>query len=143
MRNALVLSTGILITSIFMGCNRQGRIPYASPAEPMVEQIIASLDDLTEVFRSVKDQDSAAAAAPRLRKIVESMAELQERVDDIRLSKEQDEQLRRKYEPRIQAATARLLNESMRLAELTGNDAFKTFAEKLRDSSSPNTKPRG
>jgi hypothetical protein len=89
--------------------------------EGTMQKMLGQLNELSSVLEGVKDEASAKAAKPKLQKIGAEMQELKKQVDAMKKpTKEEEDALKKKYEPQMKDAVAKLMKESMRVAMVPG-----------------------
>jgi hypothetical protein len=92
--------------------------------EQLTEELIATLKSTTEVLATIKDEESAKAAAPKLRKIGGELRRLLKKGQDLGPpSKKQKEELKKKYRKDMEAAQERLREQLKRVQSVAGGKA--------------------
>jgi hypothetical protein len=106
---ALVLVS--LCALIITGCD--SKPTYDS----VMEDSLAAMEDSTAILATVKDEASANAAKPKLKEIGDRMKTLKAQQEKIgKPSKEEEAELKKKYEERMTKAFGAMLKETMRLS---------------------------
>ncbi len=99
--------TGLMFACVLMsasGCSGGG---YAK-AEPATKQMIAAMNDISEAMESVKDKESAKAAAPKIEAAVDKMKEAKKTLETVKGTKADEEKLNKEYLPKIAEVTTRM-----------------------------------
>jgi hypothetical protein len=97
---ALVLAAGL------SGCGD-------SSAESAMKDMIAALNGLAESLESVKDDASADAALPQIRKAAQRVAAAAEKLQNQKVTQDEEKRLGEKYKKELAKAQERLMRASM------------------------------
>jgi hypothetical protein len=77
-------------------------------AEESIRQMVDALSDLATILSSVKDEVTADAALPRLKKAARQLRQLEKERRALHLSRQEEDRLREKYQKEIEAAVSKL-----------------------------------
>jgi uncharacterized protein YicC (UPF0701 family) len=84
--------------------------------DSLMGKMVSTMEQTADVLESIKDEESAKAAEPKLKKLGERMESLKEQVDEMDdPSPEVEKQLKEKYEKRVKEALGKLMREGMRI----------------------------
>ena len=112
-------STGVCLALILAVSGCGGSSKHEKVIKGMVEQMNA----LADALENVKDKDSAKAAAAKINKICDKMAELGKEAEGLpKLSKSEDEKLKSKYEPELKKAGERMQKVAVEAGIKSGGD---------------------
>jgi hypothetical protein len=94
-----------------------------SAHESVIRGVISCMSDLADALESVKDKDSAKAAAPKINKICDRMEELAKKGKSLgEPPTAEAERLEKKYKPELEKQMKRLVAAQMKVALAGGND---------------------
>lgn len=97
------------------------RAAQDTPHEKALKQAVDSLDKIVATLKTIKDEDSAGAAKPELRKsaatFVDALAK-GEKLDPP--EKDEKERLKKLYKPKIEEALSKIMADSRRVLEIPG-----------------------
>ncbi len=111
------LASAALAAILLAGC-------ASDDAESMVKQTIAALDETAQVMATVKDEETAKAAVPRLKALAERRRKIEEKVATVKTPPPAEQaELQKKYAARLTEATTRLVQEAMRVSQVPGGKA--------------------
>ena len=111
------LASAALAALLVAGC-------ASDDAESMVKQTIAALDETAQVMATVKDEESAKAAVPRLKALAERRRKIEEKMTAVKTPPPAEQaELQKKYAQPLSAATTRLMQEAMRVSNVPGGRA--------------------
>ena len=103
------LATVLITCALLAGCGGDSH-------EAVMDDMIAQMNKVTAVLKTVKDEASAEAAKPKLEAIGKDMKKLKERADKLGdPAKEKEEALKTKYEEKMKEAMTGLMQEMMRI----------------------------
>ena len=119
MRRATLAGSSLLLMSAWI---------VAGPAaggEPMladiVKEVLETLDKITTTLKTVKDEQTAKAAVPDLRKGVARFKELRNKADKAKPpSKEENARLKKEYKDKIENTHKKLFAEIARVKKTPG-----------------------
>lgn len=102
--------TMVLAGAFFLGgCSRSH--------EDVMDDMVETMEETANTLESVKDKDSANAAAGKLDKLAERMNELSKEAEDMEDPDEATEkELKAKYEERMSKAAEKMMSNLMRIA---------------------------
>lgn len=101
-----------------------------SKQESVIKSLISNLEEMASVLESVKDESSAQAAAPRIVTISGNLLEQQKAMKEMKVAKVEDARLKKKYEEKLRAVTARLGTAGFQAGVKGGRDP--TFREAIK-----------
>jgi predicted nucleic acid-binding Zn-ribbon protein len=103
--------------------------------EAMMKDMIKAMNELADVLESIKDEATAKAAEPKLKALGTRIQEMKKKADALGgLPKDKDEELRKKYEPEMNAAVGRIMAASQKAASVPEaqaalQEAFKSMGQ--------------
>lgn len=84
--------------------------------ESLMKGMIGKMNDLTAALKTVTDEASSKAAAPKVKSIATDMQELQKKAEALgKPSADEDKRLQEKYEKQLQEAMGGFMGEAMRI----------------------------
>src|SRR5206468_217056 len=84
--------------------------------ETLTKDMVGKMQDMANTLKTVKDKDSANAAAPKVKGIAADMKELKKQADALgKPSAETDKKIRNDYEKPMMDALGDLMREGMRI----------------------------
>jgi hypothetical protein len=84
--------------------------------ETLAKNMTGKFQDMANVLKTVKDKDSANAAAPKVKGIVADMKEIKKEADALgKPSAETDKKIKADYEKPIMDAVGEIMKEGMRI----------------------------
>lgn len=103
-----------------------------SKHESIIKSLISNMEEMASVLESVKDESSAQAAAPRIVTISGKLSEQQKAMKEMKVAKVEDERLKKKYEEKLRAVTARLGTAGFNAGVKGGRDpSFRDAIRKM------------
>ena len=99
-----------------------------SKAEDATKEMLGLLNDISATLESVKDRESARAAAPKLESLVDRTQEVQNRALAIKGTKADQERLEKAYKAKVEEAKNRLKNAVMSAVAKAGAEPSFTAA---------------
>jgi hypothetical protein len=103
MRQSILLATGLVVACAAGGCGG------VREHEAVLEDMLRTITDLSDVLEKVEDKESAREAAVKVNRICERLEELSKRAAALpKLSKAEDEKLVKKLKPEIERTTKRM-----------------------------------
>ncbi|NDH05974.1 hypothetical protein EBX93_08615 [bacterium] len=104
-----------------------------SKHESVIKSLISNLEEMASVLESVQDESSAQAAAPRITTISGKLVEQQKAMKEMKVAKVEDERLKKKYEEKLRAVTARLRTAGMNAGFKGAKDpSFRDAIKKMQ-----------
>lgn len=102
-----VVVVGLFVVGLVFAIRNTGS-SYAQH-EKVTEELVGQMEELASAMESVKDRESAGAAATRIIAICDKLDDLAKRAKKLpKITKRDDEKLRDKYMPRLEAVSARI-----------------------------------
>ena len=95
---AMVFGAFFLINSGHLG----------SKSESLIQNLISNMNELAGVLESVKDENSATAAAPQIASIATKLNDLGKSIKEMKVGKIEDDRLKKKYEDKLKSVGERL-----------------------------------
>jgi hypothetical protein len=128
MKKALIWGAGLAL--LVVACSKGSNSP-----EGMMQETLGLMNDMTSTLASIKDEASAKAAIPKLQELANKGEDIKKRAEAMKtsnkLTKEDEEALKKKYEPQLKEATEKLMKETFRVATVPGAaDAMKAMQPK-------------
>src|SRR5262249_34209802 len=124
MKKALIWGTGLAFVLV-AACSSSN-----SP-DGIMKDTLAMMNDMTSVLASIKDEASAKAASQKLQDRGKKGEEIKKRGEALKIQKDQEESLKKKYEPQLKEATEKLMKETFRVATVPGAaEAMKAMQPK-------------
>src|SRR5262249_30358963 len=100
-----------------------GQVGELARFEPVVKGMLDQMNALATAYESVKDKNSAKAAAARINQICDRLSDLARQAKALGSpSPTVDDQLQKKYEPELKKAEARLQKAATQAGLLSGGD---------------------
>lgn len=125
------LGGGVLF--LLLGLNLP--VPAQGPRfEEVVKDMLGTMEKLTGVLGTIKDEDTAKAAKPDLRQIAGRWQELRKKAETMKPpSKEEKERLEKEYKEKLQTAQRKLFAEIARVNGVAGGkDALQEISTILK-----------
>ena len=125
MKKALIWGAGLAL--LVVACSSSN-----SP-EGIMKDTLGMMNDMTSALASIKDEASAKAAIPKLEELAKKGEDIKKRAEELKtkLTKEDEEALKKKYEPQLKEATEKLMKETFRVATVPGAaEAMKAMQPK-------------
>lgn len=106
-----------------------------SAFEEVVKEMLASMEKLTAVLETIKDEETAKAARPELRQAAGRWQELRKKADNLKPpSKEEKDRLEKEYKEKMQVALRKFLGHSKRVENVPGGkEALQDIAAILKN----------
>ncbi len=112
----------------FSGCGG------SSNAEDATKQMLSAMNDISGALESVKDKETAKAAAPKLEAAVARLQEVKKKAEGIKTTKAEDEKLQKEYMPKILEATTRMQTAGLNAGLKCGAEpTFMKAIEKMKN----------
>jgi hypothetical protein len=120
---AILASTALLALT-------QAQQPEPTPYEKILKDMLGTVDDITKTLTTIKDEESADAARPDLRKAADKLKALRKQADGLKQpEKDEKDRLELLYRTRFDVALKKLRSESNRVKAVPGGDeAVKEIA---------------
>jgi hypothetical protein len=120
------LGVALLALSAF-GC---GNDAYEKNDKTMGE-MVAAMKDMEEAFKSVKDQDSAKAAAVKIEKVCDDMDAIAKKVETLpKITKSESDKLEAKYKGEMEAIGGRMKDVAVEAGKNSGGE--ESFMKALK-----------
>ena len=125
------LILGASLALLFVACSKGG----GNSPDGIMQDTLGLMNDMTATLATIKDEASAKAAIPKLQDLANKGEEIKKRAEAMKtankLSKDDEEALKKKYEPQLKEATEKLMKETFRVATVPGAaDAMKAMQPK-------------
>jgi len=120
MKPTVLFGAGLLLLS--------GLLAVASPAgeqahERIVKEMLETMEQITKVLTGITNQDSAAAAAPNLKKAAEKMLQLRMEAAELKQpDKAEKDRLAKEYAPKMELAVKEMRKQTIRVKGIPGGD---------------------
>ena len=93
----------------------------ASPYEGVIKEMIAALDNLTGVLGTIKDEPSAKAARPDLKKVADQLNGIKKKAEGLKQpEKAEKDRLDKEYKAKLDASVRKLVAEVARVKGVPG-----------------------
>jgi hypothetical protein len=120
MRTARVLGAALLLGAGAALCGGQ-EVNQVAELEAVFKEMIAQVNRITEALRSVKDEETAEAARPILKKSAAGLKEVEKRSAALqKIPKVERDRVSRKYGDEVRSAVTRLTREVARVRDVPG-----------------------
>jgi hypothetical protein len=119
---------GILLLAMSgMAVLGQGDAKQSSSYESVIKDMLAALNGLTDVLGTIKDEPSALAARPEVKKAAGRLAEVRKQAEKLKQpDKAEKDRIARAYKDKLDKSLKRLLAEQVRVKAIPGGqDALK------------------
>jgi hypothetical protein len=118
---------------IALACSLAGCSGNYAKHEALYTDMLKALNDLADALESVKDRESAKAAAPKINEVCDRMSELGKRAEATpKVTKSEDDKLKEKFEPQFKKANERLQKVAFQAGANSGGDPdFEKSIKKL------------
>lgn len=122
--------TGCVIMALALGAAQAGEARF----EGVLKDLLGTLDMLSATLGGIRDQDTAKAAQPELRKSAVRWQALMKKAEDVAPpTKEERERLEKQYAQKLEEARKKLLGEVERVRSVPGgNEALKEISGVLK-----------
>jgi hypothetical protein len=110
MRNVLTFGFGLVLVGGLSGCGGSGG------AESTFKEMISAINEMAQVYESIKDEASADAALPRLQKAAARYRESANKMKAIKVTKSEDDRLEKQFKPELDKARTKLQQAIMNAA---------------------------
>jgi hypothetical protein len=130
MKTGIVCVTILLTLVLLRGPGEGGGGGQTSPHETVAKDMLDTLGQITTVLVNIKDEPSADAARPDLKKAAVRMQDLRKRAKEMKQpTKEEKDALERRYKDKFDDALKKLRTESLRVKGIPGGaEALKEIA---------------
>jgi len=118
MRRAVVLGTGfVAICAVLLPAQEDGKTTH----ESVLKELISVLDKLTGVLGTVKDEPSAKAAVPEVKKVLGRLEEVNKKAKALpQPDKEEKDRIAKLYRPKLEEAIKKQREEVTRVKAIPG-----------------------
>ena len=119
---------GCLLLTLSVGLLSAAGADQEAPLAQVIKEMLAAMDKMTASLSTVKDESSADAARPELRKAAASWLEVKQKAKNVKPpSQEEKDRLQKEYRQKIEAAHKKLFGEIARVKGVPGGP--KALAE--------------
>jgi hypothetical protein len=95
----------------------------ASPYESVLKEMVAALDMLSDTLGTIKDEPSAKAAKPELKKAVSRLEGARKKAQDLKQpDKAEKDRIAKEYKEKLDASIKKLFAEMARVKSVPGGD---------------------
>jgi hypothetical protein len=102
-------------------CGQEPEKDKPSPQATVVLQMLEVMDKLTASLATIKDQDTAEAARPELRKLTKDWTALRDKAEKVPPpAQPEKERLQKEFKAKLEAAQRKLFGEVARLRMIPG-----------------------
>ncbi|HYV35321.1 MAG TPA: hypothetical protein VE988_06430 [Gemmataceae bacterium] len=109
---SVVLAAGFVVTQ---------QPTTVGPHEAIVKEMLATIDDINKILKTIQDSDTATVARPELKKNGDKMVELQKQATEgMQPTKDEKDRLAKEYAPKMDAAFKKFNEESIRVKAIAG-----------------------
>jgi hypothetical protein len=135
MKTWIVCITALLTLAMLLPAGAGGGAAAAHDA--LVKDMLGDLEQIHKVLLTIKDEPSADAARPDLKKVALHLAELRKRAKEVKQpSKAEKDELEKRYKPKFDEALKKLRVESIRVKGVPGGpealNEIKVVSEKKK-----------
>ena len=113
MKRILGLAVALLLAG---GANARAKDAF----EDVIKDTLSTMKDVTKVLETVKDEDSAKAAKPKVKELAKKIQALKKRSKDLGKPTKEQEEAVKKYLPQFIEVSQKLTKESERVKKVTG-----------------------
>lgn len=105
-----------------------------SKHETIIKNMISNMNELASALESVKDEGSAAAAAPRIVSTAGKLADIRKSMKDMKIAKSEDDRLKKKYEGELNKVGERIRSAGMKAGPIGSRDpTYRDAMMKMRE----------
>src|ERR1700686_4511577 len=109
-------SISVVLVAAGIAAGTQG-----SSHEQLVKQLLGSFEKINAALESIKDEDSAGAAKPDLRKAAESFLDARAKADKLPPpEKDEKDRLEKNYKPKLNVAMQKMATQIRRVELIPG-----------------------
>ena len=136
MKRFVPVVVGLIFAVAVSGCNSAYK-----KHEEVIQGLVKATSDFADALESVKDRETAKAAAVKINRIVDQLEELGKKAEDLPLiTKRDDDKLIEKYKPEIKKQQERVEKVAFQAGVNSGGEPsfqkalerFKAVGEKLQ-----------
>jgi hypothetical protein len=91
-------------------------------AEEATKEVISSMNDISAALETVKDKETAKAAAPKIEAAAARFKAATKKAEGVKGTQAEKEKLEKEYLPKIQEASARMMKATMAAALSSGGE---------------------
>ena len=99
-------------------------------AEEATKQMLSAMDELSAALESVKDKETAKAAAPKIEAASQRMIDAKKKLEPLKGSKAEEEKLAKEYKGKMEEAAKRL--QSGDYSSMVKSDSEPTFLKAVK-----------
>jgi hypothetical protein len=126
------VTAGLMFTCVLTLCS--GCSSGYSKAEDATKEMISAMNDVSTALESVKDAQTAKAAAPKLESGFDRMQGAKKKLEGIKGTKAESEKLEKEYKTKLMEAATRMQTALLSAGLKSGGDAtFMKAFEKVKD----------
>ncbi|MBL8793538.1 MAG: hypothetical protein JNM56_06520 [Planctomycetia bacterium] len=125
MKKLMAVSCALLLCVV-------GRGAAQDTHEVLLKEMVGNLKEATNVLKGVKDEETAKAATPKVKKIAESMKETAKKLEKLgKPTKEQEAELEKKYKEDLGKLLKEFTGELLRVGKDVkgGEELLKAFQD--------------
>lgn len=104
----------------------------ASGPDALMKQQIALMNELSDVYDTIKDVPSAEAAAPRIQAIGQRKQGITAKFGELKLTQDQHQELAARHRDELAAATMRMLKSRPKDAQVIRNPKLQEALKSVR-----------
>jgi len=117
MKRSIFLGLGLVVAFSATGCGD------TSKHEAVMKEMIGALNEFADALESVKDQQSAKAAAVKINKICDKLTDITNRAKALpKVTQSQNDALEKKFKPDLEKASARIQAVAFQAGANSGGD---------------------
>jgi hypothetical protein len=143
MKPSVLCGLGVLLASVCLGLDsRAGERP---PYETIVKDMLATVEDITDILAAITDKEgSAEAATPKLKTAADKLLQLRKQAAEVKQpDKTEKDRLAREYAPKFELAVKKMREQTIRVKGIPGGDAAVETLAVLNDKKDPKDKKKG
>jgi hypothetical protein len=131
-----------LCLAVLLLCGPRGQA--ADTFEAVARDMVATVKQVIGELEKIKNEDTARAARPSLKKLGAQLADLKQRADKLgKPSEKEDEKLKKKYEKELKGLMQKMQNESIRVGRVKGGpEALKELLPRAAKKDRPADRDR-
>lgn len=123
---------GLLVGTVVLLLGQQARAAELKEYDAAIGELIDALKEGAKILKDIRDQDSAEAAKPQLKKLGDRFRDLAKKFKQLGPpTKDQDEELKKNHRKEIQAAQTEFRKQRDRVEKVPGGkEALKELERK-------------
>jgi len=115
----------LVVLAVCGGCN-------SGSADDVMKDTVSTMNEMADVLDTIKDQESAKAARPKLENLLQRLKDLKAKADKIKVTKSEEERLKKKYEPDLKKIHDRFFQAGLNLQRTGTINEVKDIFEQMQ-----------